>query len=107
MKLWRTVDEWKKYSNCGGSIDHTIPPTRSEEDADKPVADPDKVRSICGACRVRPECIRWALKPGPDQPVDVWVAGRFIPMNKRQARKVRQQLADALEGELIARGDDI
>jgi hypothetical protein len=107
MKLWTTSDEWKKYASCGGSIDHTIPPERDEEDADKPVANVRKVQHICGTCRVRPECVRWALKPGADQPVDVWVAGRFIPVNKRKARRVRQELAETLDREYAARGDDV
>jgi hypothetical protein len=107
MKLWHRNNEWTSYASCRGSIDHTIPPTRDPDEQDRPVANRGKVVDICGSCRVRPECIKWALKPGPAQPVDVWVAGRFIPMNKRQARKVRQQLADSLEGEFEARGDDI
>lgn len=107
MKLWRTRDEWKRYANCGGSPDHTLPPTRGEEDADKPVADQNRVVYLCAGCRVRPECIRWATKPGPDAPVDVWVAGRFIPPDKRGARKVRAQLAETLDEEYFVRGDDV
>lgn len=107
MKLWTTASEWTKYANCGGSLDHSIPPERPEDEAGLPVADPAVVRAICAECRVRPECIRWAVKPGADQPVDVWVAGKYIPVNKRGARKMRQELAGSLEREYVARGDDI
>jgi hypothetical protein len=107
VKLWTTVDEWKLYAACGDSIDHTLPPERPEDEAGLPLADPPTVRRICSHCRVRPECIRWAIKPGPEQPVDVWVAGKYIPVNKRRAQKVRLQLAAMLDKEYAFRGEDI
>ena len=108
MKLWRTRDEWTKYANCQDSPDHTLPPERGEEDADKPVADVDKVVRLCSTCRVRPECIEFALgKDQPYPPTDVWAAGRFIPVDKRKARRVRQELAATLVDERNARGTDI
>lgn len=108
MKLWRTRDEWTKYVACQGSLDHTVPPVRGEEDADKPVADVAKVERLCAGCRVRPECIEWALgKDQPYPPTDVWAAGRFIPVDKRKARRVRQELAATLVDERRVRGDDI
>jgi hypothetical protein len=108
MKLWRTRDEWTKYANCQDSLDHTLPPVRGEEDADKPVADVQKVSRACGTCRVRPECIEHGLgKDQPYPPTDVWIAGRFIPVDKRKARRIRQELAATLEAEYEARGDDV
>ena len=108
MKLWRTRDEWKRYAGCTNSPDHTIPPVRGEEDADKPVANVRKVVDICRRCRVRPECIEFGLgKDQPYPPTDVWVAGRFIPVDKRHARRVRQELAETLSLEYEARGDDV
>ena len=108
MKLWRTRDEWKRYINCYKVPDHTLPPERGEEDADKPVANVALVRSLCATCRVRPECIEWALgKDQPYPPTDVWAAGRFIPVDKRKARRVRQELAATLVEERAARGDDV
>jgi hypothetical protein len=61
MKLWRTRDEWTRYANCHDSIDHTLPAVRTEEDADKPVANVGKVIRACNACRVRPESRVWGL----------------------------------------------
>lgn len=108
MKLWNRRDEWTQYANCHNSIDHTLPPERGEEDADKPVADAEHVQRICGACRVRPECIEYALgKDQPYPPTEVWAAGRFIPVDKRKARRVRQELAASLADERAARGDDV
>jgi hypothetical protein len=108
MKLWRTRDEWTRYANCHDSIDHTLPAVRTEEDADKPVANVGKVIRACNACRVRPECIEYGLgKDQPHPPTEVWVAGRFIPVDKRNARRVRQELAATLSGEYAARGDDV
>ena len=109
MYMWGKRDEWMSFSNCGGSADHTLPPTRTkEEEADKPVADVRKVVDICSSCRVRPECIEWALgKDQPYPPMDVWAAGKFIPINRGRAKRVRAELAASLDAERAARGDDI
>src|ERR1044072_447647 len=104
MKLWHKKGEWTRYASCGGSIDHTIPPERVrsndplDDESHLAVADPDEVRRICGSCRVRPECIEWATDP--DKPESgVWCAGRWIPDNKRRARKVRALLTATLRAE--------
>lgn len=107
MKMWKTSDEWKRYANCGNSIDHTIPPERPPEEADKPVADPDKVRRICDHCRVRPECAIWATKPGPDSPIDVWAVGEFIPVDKRKARRAKERIRASIPQEFLDRGEDV
>jgi hypothetical protein len=104
-KLWSRSDEWKVYAACGGSVDHTVPPTRCGEEAGLPVADVDNVRRICDGCRVRPECARWGA--GELEPVDVWVCGRFIPVDKRKARKVREELSRTVDLELMLRGEDV
>jgi hypothetical protein len=109
VKQWKKDDEWVGYAACGEtdshppSKDHTLPPERGEEDADKPVADPARVRSICAGCPVRPECIRWSL--GEDQPTDVWVAGVYIPVGTRRANRARDRLKAMLPNEIEKRGD--
>jgi hypothetical protein len=112
MKLWRTDQEWFKYANCGDSPDHTIPPERKrsadpmDDESHLAVADQDKVKSLCGSCRVRPECIQWATDPAKPER-SVWCAGRWIPDNKRRARKVRAELVLTLQKELSSRGEDV
>lgn len=112
VRLWNTQDEWTQYANCGESLDHTIPPERPHSDnpmddeSQLPVADPARVKSICDSCRVRPECIKWATDP--DKPeAGVWCAGRWIPANKRRARKVRVDLVLTLPSEIHSRGEDV
>lgn len=112
MKLWTTHDEWVQFSNCGGSLDHTIPPERPsssdplDDESELPVADPKRIADLCGSCRVRPECIQWATdKDKPER--SVWVAGRWVPDNKRRARKVRSELVLTIPSELASRGEDV
>lgn len=111
MKLWNKSDEWMQYASCGGSVDHTLPPDR---DDGGPVANTLEVKGICDRCRVRPECIRWALTPqggskgfSPSLPASVWVAGRWIPESKQKAKRVREELVFAFLGELESRGEDV
>lgn len=103
MKLWNRHDEWTQYANCGDSIGHILPPHR---DDGGPVADVPVVQAICEGCRVRPECIKWATDPNKPES-SVWVAGRWIPGGKRQARRVRAELLASLSNEYEARGDDV
>ncbi|AQT25751.1 WhiB family transcription factor [Mycobacterium phage EniyanLRS] len=112
MKLWHKHDEWTQHASCWGSEDHTLPPERVptcnhlDEELHLPVADVERVTEICGRCRVRPECIKWATNP--DAPASsVWVAGRWIPDKKRAARRVREELVLTLPYELESRGEDV
>ncbi|ATN94029.1 transcriptional regulator WhiB-like [Mycobacterium phage Kumao] len=103
MKLWQHGNEWVSYANCGGVIDHILPPERED---DGPVADQEKVEFICNKCQVRPECAKWAVRK---QAHGVWACGRYIPghdEDRRQANRVRRELAETIHLELARRGDD-
>ena len=112
MTLWQRRDEWTRYANCFGSVDHTVPPERHtaldplDDESGLPVADPVVVRRICDSCRVRPECVQWATDPAKPER-GVWVAGKWIPENKRKARKVRAEPVLTIPRELESRGDDV
>lgn len=104
MKFWWRKDEWFEYAACFGSFDHTVPPMR---DDDGPIANADRVRKICGGCRVRPECAAWAFEGSES---GVWVCGVWIPghdEDKRTARELRMKLYMAVQEELLRRGDDV
>ena len=103
-KFWRRSDEWYGFASCYGVLDFTVPPERED---DGPTSDPSRVRSICAACTVRPECARAAADGKWN---DVWVCGEWIPghdVDRREANAVRDRLADSIERELHARGDDV
>lgn len=103
-KFWRRKDEWFSYAACYGSIDHTLPPIRTDGG---PVALTFLVRALCNRCTVRPECATWAYEGSES---GVWVCGTWIPghdEDKRLANELRHKLFQSVEGEASARGQDV
>lgn len=98
MKMWRKRDEWVTYAACAGDGRFTADALNGN--------DAQQVREICAGCRVRPECIQWAL----DERVSaVVVAGTLLPdpKHKRALRRIYAELRHRLPFELEARGEDI
>lgn len=111
MKLWSKKYEWQGFSNCSGDVRFITDPRSTESPPWSPGPTLDheevqEVRAICGACRVRPECIKWALE---DDVSSVWVAGEYLPdpTFKRSLRLVTDRLRSSLPHELAVRGDDV
>lgn len=61
---------------------------------------------ICSQCRVRPECIEWALQQRASA---VIVAGAILPDPhfKKSLRSIHRYLRERLPYEHEARGEDI
>lgn len=111
MKLWSKKFEWQDYSSCVGDVKFVTEPRSSETPPWSPGPtlndqEVQEVREICGNCRVRPECIRWALD---DEVSSVWIAGEYLPdpAFRRGLRSVYDRLRGSLPDELARRGDDI
>lgn len=104
MKFWARSDSWFAFANCGGSEDHTLPPSRTDAGL---VACIPLVQEICKGCRVRPECARWAVEGNEH---GVWACGTWIPghdEDKKTAKLVRHNLFESIPGELERRGEDV
>jgi hypothetical protein len=111
VKLWYRKDEWQGYANCLGDSRFISDPRSTEDTPWAPAQTLDRsevqeIRRICGECRVRPECIKWALDYDMSS---VWVAGEYLPdpAFKRGLRSVHDRLRGSIPGELAARGDDV
>ncbi|QSM01120.1 WhiB family transcription factor [Mycobacterium phage Nanosmite] len=115
-KLWNRADEWTEHAPCAGRIDFIIDPETLGPDRT------EAVKATCGACPVRPECIKENLKPVSDfwrkttRPSNaIWVAGEWLPelpeTNVATARKEleakRAELLDSLPDEVSDRPDTI
>jgi hypothetical protein len=121
MKTWRKNGEWQLYSACGEAGVEFI------DEAHVPLAIP-----ICGGCKTRPECIRFALDPdtgrGLENPRDpspaegasaqgIVAAGHWIPEDRledcaprsrlvcRRRGIVLDKLAFMLDDEYMKRGE--
>lgn len=108
VKQWLKADEWVQHAPCAGDIDFITPP-------EKLGARADRVRSICQACPVRPECIKDNLRPVTDLKREVrlpsnsmWVAGEWLPdthtdASRKQLTAIKQLLESSLPVEFATR----
>ncbi|WP_411828816.1 WhiB family transcriptional regulator [Mycobacterium intracellulare] len=98
IRLWDTATEWRGYANCRGDERFTAERLTAQDIVE--------VQQICGQCRVRPECIEWALQQRASA---VIVAGAIMPdpQFKKSLRRVHRFLRDRLPYEREARGEDI
>jgi hypothetical protein len=98
MKMWTRRDEWVELALCVDSDIHTM---------ENPAAEHMQLAAqLCGQCRVRPECIEWAVR---ESACAVVVAGTYLPdpQNKKELKSIYHQLRESLPNERKARGDDI
>lgn len=98
MKRWVRKDEWMELAACGGSEVHTADDPDEQQLAEAIL--------VCAGCRVRPECIEWAVS---DRACGVVVAGTYLPDPKlrRELKLLYIQLGSSLAGERELRGTDI
>jgi hypothetical protein len=96
MKTWLRRDEWMYLAACWESEVHTA--------EDPSPSDCDEAEAICGGCRVRPECIQWAIR---DRASSVFVAGIYLPdpQFKRELRLAYKYLQGSLDQEFANRKD--
>jgi coenzyme F420-reducing hydrogenase delta subunit len=98
MRTWQRKYEWVQLAACEGSDLHTKDdPSESEVRA---------AAAVCAGCKVRPECIEWALR---ERACGVVVAGEYLPdpMYKRELRAVYAKLRRAFPDEFEARGGEV
>lgn len=105
MKTWLRKYEWTIYAACADSDLHTAeylapdpPRVELDEESLKTAVD------ICRECKVRPECIEWAIK---EKACAVMVAGVYLPdpVFKKELRLAYQHLQKLLPVERKNRGD--
>lgn len=96
MKTWRRKYEWVQYAPCEGSELHT-----GENLTDEQVS---QAARICFECRVRPECMEWAVE---EKASAVIVAGVLLPdpMFKRDLRVMYANFRKQIPEEKTLRGD--
>lgn len=94
MKIWRNKFEWMGYANCLDDVRFV-----SESSSDD-----EQLETICDQCRVRPECIQWAVS---DEVSSVFVAGVRLPdpAHKRALRAEHERLGRTYDAEVVARGE--
>lgn len=109
MKTWRKKYEWTSYAACADNPLHTAEmPAGEDSDAqDQPgmvIDDISEAQKVCDKCKVRPECIEWAIR---ENACAVVVAGRYLPdpFFKKNLRAAYNELQKALPGELKKRGE--
>lgn len=97
MKTWLRKYEWVQYAMCVDSPLHT-----AEELSDDEL---DAAAAICANCRVRPECMEWAVR---EKACSVVVAGVFLPdpMYRKELRAAYSELRRNLPAEFLARGSE-
>lgn len=97
MKTWLRKYEWVQYALCVDSSIHT-----AEALTD---AEVDAAAAICSACRVRPECMEWAVR---EKACSVVVAGVYLPdpMYRKELRAAYAELRRNLPAEFEARGSE-
>jgi hypothetical protein len=96
MRTWSKKFEWTGYANCLEDA-RFISETSSDD---------EELELICGECRVRPECAKWATD---DEVSSVFVVGVRLPdpMYKRQLRAAHDRLRASIPLELEHRGEDV
>lgn len=112
MKTWRRKYEWTAYAACVDSTLHTaeyFAPELDNSGLDTPAfelsdRDLESAAEVCRVCRVRPECIEWAVR---EKACSVVVAGTYLPdpIFKRELRVAYHKLQKSLPAEREKRGD--
>lgn len=113
MKTWRKKYEWTIYSACANSELHTA--EYNVGDISDPCDQPgnllnesefERAVALCGSCRVRPECIEWALS---EKACGVIVAGLHLPdpFCKKELKEAYAKLRELLPSEKVNRGEEI
>ena len=98
MKTWKRKYEWMQLAVCAGSDLHTAETLNAEQ--------LEEATKMCDSCKVRPECMEWALK---ENACSVFVAGVSLPdpAFKRELRSAYAFLKRSLPKEREARGRDV
>lgn len=109
MKTWRKKYEWTSYAACADNPLHTAEMVTGEdlEAQDEPgvtLTDISEAQKVCQECRVRPECIEWAIR---EKACAVVVAGKYLPdpFFKKELRAAYNELQKSLPSELEKRGE--
>lgn len=91
MKTWRRRYEWVQFANCGGSELHT--------GENLNIGQVNAASKLCSDCRVRPECIEWAIR---EKVSTVVVAGVYLPdpIFKRELREAYIRLNESIPLEI-------